>query len=104
MNEKRLGYYTYEQEADELALEFLAELGIPTNIGSEAMMRMLKGTGNVPPTELDYKACSELRANDWLTADKKSVYVPIGNLADPHHSLCYRAYNLDRERKAHCFK
>ncbi|MEY3901553.1 MAG: hypothetical protein RL189_859 [Pseudomonadota bacterium] len=104
MNEKRLGYYTYEQEADELALEFLSELGLPTGIGSEALMRMLKQTKKSGPSELDYEACSELRKNKWLTADKKSVYVPIGNLADPHHSLCYRAYNLDRERDAHCFK
>ncbi|MEN9810209.1 MAG: hypothetical protein RLZZ488_1776 [Pseudomonadota bacterium] len=104
MNEKRLGYYTYEQEADELALEFLADLGIPTGIGSEAIMQMLKQTKKVGPSELNYESCSELRKNKWLTADKKSVYVPIGNLADPHHSLCYRAYNLDRERDAHCFK
>ncbi len=104
MNEKRLGYYTYEQEADELALEFLSDLGMPTGIGSEAIMQMLKQTKKVGPSELDYEACSELRKNKWLSADKKSAYVPIGNLADPHHSLCYRAYNLDRERDAHCFK
>jgi hypothetical protein len=104
MLEKRLGFYTYEQEADELALEFLAELNIPTEIGSEAMMRILKHTKSVAADELNYEACAALKKQKWLTPDQKSAYVPIGNLADPHHSLCYRAYNIDRERETHCFK
>ena len=104
MKEKRLGYYTYEQEADELALEFLSELGIPTDIGSEAMMRMLKATKRVDASELDYESCAALKKQKWQTPEQKSAYVPIGNLADPHHSLCFRAYNIDRERETHCFK
>jgi hypothetical protein len=103
MNEKRLGYYTYEQEADELALEFLSELGIPTQIGSEAMLRLLKQSQPNGPLELDYAQCTALKEKNWVDPNSKSIYVPIGNLADPHHSLCYRAYNLDRERKTHCF-
>lgn len=101
MIDRRLGYYSFEQEADEFALEFLAELGISAADGSETMMRMLKNTKKVLPPELDYDACAALRAQQWMTSNKESVYVPIGNLADPHHSLCYRAYNLDRERDAH---
>ena len=103
MIERRLGYYSFEQEADEFALEFLAELGIPTLDGADSMMRMLKNTKKVMPPELDYETCAALRAQNWMSSNKASVYVPIGNLADPHHSLCYRAYNLDRERSAHRF-
>jgi hypothetical protein len=103
MIERRLGYYSFEQEADEFALEFLTELGISTADGGEAMMRMLKNTKKVTPPELDYETCAALRAQKWVTSTNVSVYVPIGNLADPHHSLCYRAYNLDREREAHRF-
>ncbi|MFZ9521090.1 MAG: hypothetical protein ACO3A4_11505 [Silvanigrellaceae bacterium] len=103
MIERRLGYYSFEQEADEFALEFLAELGISTADGGESMMRMLKNTKKVTPPELDYESCAALRAQKWMTSNNVSAYVPIGNLADPHHSLCYRAYNLDRERDAHRF-
>jgi hypothetical protein len=103
MIDRRLGYYSFEQEADEFALEFLPELGISTADGSEAMMRMLKNTKKVNPPDLDYEKCAALRAQNWMNTSKESVYVPIGNLADPHHSLCYRAYNLDREREAHRF-
>jgi hypothetical protein len=103
MIDRRLGYYSFEQEADEFALEFLAELGISAVDGAETMMRMLKNTKKVMPPELDFEKCAALRAQQWMTSNKQSIYVPIGNLADPHHSLCYRAYNLDRERDAHRF-
>lgn len=103
MIDRRLGYYSFEQEADDFALEFLAELGIPAVSGSEAMMRMLKNTKKVTAPELDYASCTALRDRNWMNPNQQSVYVPIGNLADPHHSLCYRAYNLDRERDAHRF-
>ncbi len=30
-------------------------------------------------------------------------YVPLGSLRDPHHSMCYRLFNLTREAQAHAY-
>ncbi len=103
MNERRLGYYTFEQEADDFSLEFLNELGVPARAGGDALLEFLRKS---PPNrgDLDFAACSALRAQGWLDANKQPAYVPVGNLNDPHHSLCYRVFNMDREIAAHGYK
>jgi hypothetical protein len=33
--------------------------------------------------------------------EARDAHVALGGLRDPHHSTCYRAFNLQRERMAH---
>ncbi len=98
----RLGYYTFEQEADEIAAEILTDLGIAPSVMLEKFDLLLRFKG-VVDTEFEFGAdtCKRLRDAGWTGADGKPIYVPVGNFANPHHSLCYRTFNLDREIRAH---
>jgi hypothetical protein len=100
-----LGYYTFEQEADDIAAEGLVDLGIAPTVMIEKMFVFLKFKG-IKDTEFEFghDTCKRLYDANWMGSDGKPQYVPIGNFANPHHSLCYRAFNLDREIKAHDYK
>ncbi|MCX6109824.1 MAG: hypothetical protein NTZ90_09520 [Proteobacteria bacterium] len=98
--EGRLGFYTTEQEADELALEYLKTMGKKPASLADALLAVLSGDDRTPypyPEELmpRYKACADQRAKGF------PQFVGVGYYDDPHHSLCYRIYNIEREIKAH---
>ena len=42
MKEKGLGFYTTEQEADEIALELLSKVGIPPGVAIDKILDNLK--------------------------------------------------------------
>jgi hypothetical protein len=97
----RLGQYTTEQEADDLAAEWLGDAGIDP----EHMVLAMKRLGDGLPTSLGgfalgMETCEELFTNDWFR-DGQYFFVPIGNYAEVHHSQCYRMFNLSREISAH---
>jgi len=99
-----LGYYTYEQEADELAAEWLALLGFDPRSLLQHLFGLME---RLEPLELDtrydfgFRRCRELYQNGWLDVASQRVRIPIGSFADPHHGLCYRIFHIDREIRAH---
>jgi hypothetical protein len=106
MKAKHLGFYTSEQEADEMALELLARTGIDPAVG----IRMVLGNhaaveklnpGAADPDAIDAATCAALAAKDFRDEAGNEVSVPVGDLADPHHSFCFRAWNLARELRVH---
>ena len=50
---------------------------------------------------LGEKDCDKLRKRKWLGDNNQYVFVPVGGFTDPHHSICYRIFNIDREVIAH---
>ena len=103
---KRLGWYTPEQEADELGLELMHLLNLRTEAALDLHLRLINVLGTYLPlqfTELTTSACIHLAKNNWLDADGKPVFVPVGNFTDNHHSSCFRAFNVSREIAAHSF-
>jgi Zn-dependent protease with chaperone function len=106
-----LGYYTAEQEADELAVEWLAEIGVdPENaIKTELALTKLKDImtqragGELFPNTVNYDRCLKLYNNGWKEENGDYFFVPIADFNDPHHSGCYRAFNVSREIEAHKF-
>lgn len=101
---ERLGYWTYEQEADDLAAEWLAYLGFPPEVLMEKIFMLLKHkTAALPPSEFEfnYDQCKALADAGWKNPDGSPATVPIGDFANPHHSLCYRAVTIVRESAAH---
>lgn len=99
---ERLGYYTAEQEADDEAAEWIAETGVDPKHVVDAMRRLGQGAEtSMHGMLLGEEDCDELRSNDWLGDDGAYVFVPIGDYAEVHHSVCYRMFNLEREIKAH---
>jgi hypothetical protein len=109
---RAIGYYTAEQEADELAAEWLADIGLSPEASIQSEFRLgeyvhaLRTQAGVPqhPTEMNIEDCKKLYANQWRDESGKYVIIPIGDYADTHHSSCFRAFNADREIKAHNLK
>jgi hypothetical protein len=104
---EQLGFCTVEQEADELALELLADLGIDPAVSGEALLEFgavwESEDGGPPASALSVGECRTLQANGWKDAAGEDVVVPVGDLGDPHHSPCFRAFNIAREIEAHDF-
>lgn len=89
-SEAGLGWYTTEQEADEIATELLLHLGIDPHTVVRSNIRALKIAN---PDE-----------GAWCESQFKAGFpkpIELGGLADEHHGSCYRAYNSYRELKAH---
>lgn len=97
-----LAYYTSEQEADEEAAEWVSETGLDAQSVVEAMASLGKGSAtSMRGQVLGERDCMTLKNNDWMDADGGYVFVPVGDYAEVHHSVCYRMFNLDREIKGH---
>ena len=98
-NKRRLGHYTQEQEADELAIELMARLGLDPAAMISMLMRVLledRLEGATPmPGVLTYAECDKALSQGFKT------FVPIGDYPDSHHSSCFRAYNSFREMEIH---
>src|SRR5262249_14891384 len=45
--------------------------------------------------------CHKAHDANWQSADGSADFVPLGDFVEPHHSSCYRVYNIDREVAAH---
>ena len=97
-----MGVYTYEQEADELALEFLTLLGIDPIRATDAWFALFaQSVADDSNQSIPIEQCRKLFKNDWLDDAGQTVTVPIGPYDDPHHSWCFRVFNTTREIKAH---
>ncbi len=108
MTRERIGYYTAEQEADEMGAELMAAIGLDPR--SHALLDLRGGERREAeaPTAferingLTMARCRELFDNDWVEPETgEYVFVPIGSLSDIHHGACHRAFNTTREILAH---
>lgn len=98
----RIGLYTTEQEADELALEWVNLLGIPSQDAIEGWLTYLQffEKWGAPYGEPSAKECGDKLHADFKDGNKfGSVF--LGDLDSAHHAGCYRVYNLWREQRAH---
>ena len=102
INKSHIGYYTTEQEADEIATEWLAALGYsPALLGDMVLEDMAHIQAMSNELELGYQACAALRKAGWQNSAGAFEFPPLGSLNDQHHSSCFRAFNIDREIAAH---
>lgn len=110
MATRHLGFYTLEQEADELSLEILANIGIPPEWAEQAVFELTLDDNQTPElfmqrNSMSYSECKTRRDQHWgPDASGSYAFVPTGSLTDPHHSHCYRSYNIYREMIAHQFQ
>jgi hypothetical protein len=110
VHDNRIGLYTTEQEADNIALALSTKLGIPADDVVASWLEFMDAiTGAVAPEfratyEADAASCRALLAADFTTTDAAGNRVPafisLGDLGDKHHSDCYRLFNFWREQKA----
>lgn len=101
MKTQHLGFYTTEQEADELGLELLAAIGLSPDLIAQKQLHAMQ---NAPPpdsTGTPYAECVRLRAAGWKDEAGHPVSVPVGRPSDVHHDNCFRVFNADREQSIH---
>jgi hypothetical protein len=103
MVEQRLGFYTTEQEADDMALEILTQIGLSPNLAADAVLHFLKLEVDGDAGEIPWAECSALRERGFKDAAGAWVAVPVGDLSTPHHSFCFRVLNITRELAAHAY-
>ena len=109
VSQNRIGLYTTEQEADEIALEISTRLGLAPDQVLESWLGFMTAiAGAVPPAyraqyEQANTSCKALLDAGFSTTSasgtKVPVFVPIGDLSEPHHSDCYRLFNFWRAQK-----
>lgn len=124
LRDNRVGVYTTEQEADDIAMELSVRLGFTTDDVLGAWVSFLEGVeglyldGGLTRDQLlaQYKATGEVDAatcksyldKGFLQPGANGTPTPItislGSLDDPHHAGCYRLYNLWRESRVHGYK
>jgi hypothetical protein len=103
--DKRLGYYTTEQEADLLALQWTAFLGLKAEVGRNFWLQFMRVSEEQDSAfNFAYERCLEVYQSTprWTRAGVP-VLVPVGSFADPHHSKCHRLYQVDRRLQAVSF-
>lgn len=118
LRQNRIGLYTTEQEADDLAMELSVRVGLdPTDVLAgwvgfleaiesyyadagltrEEILAQLAQSGDI-----DAATCKSYLDAGFVQADKKTpITVTIGSIESKHHTSCYRLYNLWREARAH---
>ncbi len=110
-HEMKLGYYTVEQEADEISIEWMSYVGLDPKHAIEAELVLgefieeMYGQAGIRPYPMTVGAqeCRDLYENSW-EREGDYQHIPIGDFADNHHSSCFRAFNLHREVEAHQFR
>lgn len=97
-----LGYYTSEEEADEIGYELSARLGINQAQAERLWVEFAK-LMDVPDTLDTPMAECSAKADAYLKDPANSGFpdILLKNIENIHHGFCYRLYNLKREWKAH---
>lgn len=98
---EQLGYFSVEQEADDLAVEWLALAGLDPHLSVDmdiSLIRVVSGDQAVA------SQCAALRQAKWLGSDGQPIILPWGPLADPHPTGCFRPRNSFMEIAAHGYK
>lgn len=105
LERNRIGLYTTEQEADDLAMELAARVGIAPSRVIEGMFETMRARESTDPDtfrELNSGMTTDQCRESYLRGFPR--YVPIGDPAIPHHSYCYRVFNMAREAAAHHYE
>jgi hypothetical protein len=104
----QIGFYTDEEEADDMGAELLALLGIDPSIQVDRELARLKNLEQQQDNHKDniignlsYATCKMLRENNWKVADDQLIYIHMGATYSDHHSTCYRAFNVAQEIVSH---
>lgn len=100
-----LGWYTPEQEADEWSVETLSLIGFNTDAAVEAYLQLGQAVGKDKNRfygfSIGSRQCRQFYQNGWIDQESKPMIIPVGSFVNIHHSICFRAFNVDREIKIH---
>ncbi|MCX6109755.1 MAG: hypothetical protein NTZ90_09170 [Proteobacteria bacterium] len=104
-----IGWYTNEEEADDLGLEWLTMLGIEPLEMSRSFLQLMTLAEQDPNhsvdliADVDAKTCQKLLERRFRSDSGERIYVSIGDYDEPHHNHCYRIANLNRQIELYGF-
>lgn len=97
VNQFKLGHYSTEQEADELASEWLADLGVDPDAAARAMLNFISDPGQ-------REQCLTRMSQGWIDpASGEKIIEPIRKL-EVHHDPCFRAFDIYHDVRAHGYE
>jgi hypothetical protein len=101
-----VGWYTTEQEADELSVEMMASVGLSPEKGLAGLMHAFKHfhENGVDYGGMDYPSCMKLADNMFGFNSDRVTPVPLGDWSDNHHDFCYRIFNIVRDSISHKYQ
>jgi hypothetical protein len=96
--DERVGFYSTEEEADNMALDWLYLLGKDPQKAVNhwlAFASQKDGKEQQSKFNFSFQRCLKLYSSDprW-SEDGHTVPIPVGSFAEDHHSGCFRIYNL----------
>ena len=110
LQNSKIGWYTKEQEADDVATQLMTSVGIPVETLESMFFKILKqreagrGSNNLGLDVLNYETCMTAYKSGFSSPDFQQKYVKIGKYdEDNHHSECYRIFNAFRIRRTEHF-
>jgi len=122
MRDNRIGLYTIEQEADDFAMDLATKLGFSVDEILQGWVSFMAAADrmylkSVSPERLqayyqsigerDAASCAALLKDGFTQDDGAGNRVPVtmslGRLDEPHHTSCYRLWNLAREASVQHF-
>lgn len=96
INQENLGFYTLEQEADEVALDIVNAIGVNPNYAVDFERRQLKT--NYKGASAGFYQVTQSECVPYLNQDFSNYdqlkFPPIGNILDPYHNHCTRIFNM----------
>lgn len=97
-----LGYYTFEEEADEVGLEIMARAGYEKKQYTDTWFKFWENREQFVRRDTSYADCIRMREAGWQPLPGEMLpRVNLGKIEDLHHGICYRVYNMEREWDAH---
>ena len=100
-----LGFYTTEQEADFLALQWVALLGLDPGAAREFWLEYLQAAPEQDsPYNFGYERCDAAyhQSPRWTQSGQR-LGVPYGSFAQIHPGKCHRVYQIDKRLGAVSF-
>lgn len=114
VRDNHIGLYTTEQEADNLALALSVKLGLSPAQVMDGWLDFMNGIVEAVPEDMRASyaqanaTCRAQLAEGFTTVDASGarvpLFVPIGDLNEPHHSDCYRLFNFWREQQLRAYR
>lgn len=107
VEKEQLGWYTEEQEADDILLEIVQLAGIPFDNAISYRVKALtqwSKESKIPVVgQFEAAACMKAYERGWKNELGEPLVVPVGMWEDQHHSACYRLYNVTEEIRRHTY-
>jgi hypothetical protein len=112
LNSNKIGLYTIEQEADEVALELMVRVGFTREEVLDAWVAFTAALDAKFPAQVgsdtgraDALTCQKWMKDGFMVAGPDGAMTPVvmtlGDINETHHGMCYRLYNLWREAHSH---